>query len=69
MAIVKEYTNGDVTVVWKPEICIHSGICARGLPSVFKPREKPWIQMEGSTSEEIVNQVLKCPSKAISIKE
>ena len=30
--IVKRYTNGEVTVVWKPELCIHSAVCVGGLP-------------------------------------
>ena len=63
----REYSNGEVTIVWKQELCIHSGICARGLASVFKPKEKPWIHPEGATSEEIVNQVKKCPSGALSV--
>jgi uncharacterized Fe-S cluster protein YjdI len=66
METTKEYTNGEVTIVWKPELCIHSGICARGLPTVFKPREKPWVAPEGATSDEMVNQVKQCPSGALS---
>lgn len=62
----KEYSNGSVTIVWKPQICIHSGICARGLPTVFKPKEKPWIDQHGATSEEIIDRIDKCPSKALS---
>jgi uncharacterized Fe-S cluster protein YjdI len=61
-----KYTNGEVTIVWKPELCIHSGNCARGLPEVFKPKEKPWITPEGSTTEKIIAQVKKCPSGALS---
>jgi uncharacterized Fe-S cluster protein YjdI len=68
-AMTKHYKKEDITVVWKPELCTHSAICARGLNSVFKPREKPWIQPEGASKEEIVQQVLKCPSKALSILE
>ena len=49
-------------------MCIHSGICARGLPEVFKPREKPWITPEGISSQEIIDQVAKCPSGALSIE-
>jgi uncharacterized Fe-S cluster protein YjdI len=67
--IIKKYTNGEVTVVWKPNVCIHSRICwteATGLPAVFNPREKPWINMEASTTEKIVEQVKKCPSGALS---
>lgn len=66
METSKEYTNGEVTIVWKPQLCQHSGICARGLPGVFKPKEKPWIHPHGATSEEIIAQVAKCPSGALS---
>lgn len=64
----KEYTNGEVTVIWQPEKCIHSGICARGLSGVFKPREKPWIEMTGADTQSIIEQVGKCPSGALSIR-
>ena len=66
--IVKRYDNGDVTVVWKPSLCIHSGICFRGLPEVFDPRVRPWIRPEGSTTEAIVAQVGHCPSGALSLE-
>ncbi|TDQ19136.1 putative Fe-S cluster protein YjdI [Algoriphagus boseongensis] len=61
----KTYTNGEVSVTWEPEKCIHSGNCARGLFKVFNPKRKPWIDMDQATSEEIVNQVKKCPSGAL----
>ena len=63
---VFKYSNGEVTVVWQPELCIHSGRCFHGLPEVFKPKEKPWITPEGSTTEKIVAQVKRCPSGALS---
>ena len=49
-----KYSNGEVTIVWQPQLCIHSGNCGRGLPEVFKPREKPWISPENSTTEKII---------------
>ncbi len=66
--VIKEYTNGEVTVIWKPDTCIHSGICLKGLSRVFDLKQRPWINMEGATSEEIVTLVRECPSKALSIK-
>ncbi len=66
MNIANHYANGDVTIVWKPEICIHSGKCAHGLPSVFDPNERPWIRPEGATSMQIVAQIEKCPSGALT---
>ena len=67
--INKEYTNGEVTVVWQPEKCIHSTNCWKGLPKAFKPSERPWINLDNVNSEEIMAQVFKCPSGALTIKE
>ncbi|MEP6845898.1 MAG: (4Fe-4S)-binding protein [Panacibacter sp.] len=61
-----KYSNGEVTVVWKPDTCIHSAICFRGLPEVFDPKKRPWINIDGASTERIVEQVRKCPSGALS---
>ena len=66
--MTKEYTNGEITVLWKPESCIHSGICLRGLPKVFNIKKRPWIEVTAATSEEVIQVVRQCPSKALSIK-
>ena len=64
--IVKRYDNGEVTVVWRPSLCIHSGVCFRGLPLVFDPRRRPWITPEGASTKEIIDQVARCPSGALT---
>lgn len=42
------------------------GICARGLPGVFQPKEKPWVKEHGAATQEIIDQIKKCPSGALS---
>jgi uncharacterized Fe-S cluster protein YjdI len=64
--ITKKYTNGEVTIVWKPNICQHSKICWTELREVFDPFAKPWIRPEGAETERIIAQVKKCPSGALS---
>lgn len=64
--ITKHYTNGEVTIEWQPNKCIHSALCFKGLPSVFNPRERPWAKPEGASTQEIVDQIKKCPSGALS---
>jgi uncharacterized Fe-S cluster protein YjdI len=61
-----KYTNGEVTVVWQPGLCIHSAICVRGLPKVFDSKRRPWIDVSQSDTLLIVEQVKKCPSGALS---
>ena len=64
--IKKEYSNGELTVVWKPKLCIHAGECVKALPNVYKPSEKPWITVGNATTEELKAQIKKCPSGALS---
>ncbi len=62
----KPYTNGEITVIWKPGVCIHSGKCVQGLGEVFNVKNRPWISMEGASTDRIIRQVEQCPSGALS---
>jgi uncharacterized Fe-S cluster protein YjdI len=67
--ITKKYSNGEITIVWKPSVCIHSTLCWKGetgLMEVFNPMIKPWIQPENADTEAIVKRVNNCPSGALS---
>lgn len=66
MDVRREYTNGEITVVWESKKCIHSGNCVRGLPQVFNLKKHPWIDATGADSETICAQVDKCPSGALT---
>ena len=65
MSKIREYSNSETTVVWETEKCIHSAICAKGLPEVFQPRDRPWIKIDAAKTEAIIDQVKKCPSGAL----
>lgn len=65
---MKKYPKDDIQIIWKSDLCKHAAESAKGLNSVFKPKERPWIQPEGATKEEIIEVVHRCPSSALTIE-
>ncbi|MBL7884694.1 MAG: (4Fe-4S)-binding protein [Bacteroidia bacterium] len=63
-----QYKNDNITVFWKPHMCIHSKLCWQQLGEVFKPKERPWVKIDGATTEQITTQINKCPSGALSYR-
>jgi uncharacterized Fe-S cluster protein YjdI len=66
--VYREYTNGEITVEWRSELCNHSGVCINELPSVFSVLQIPWVDMKGAETEEIIKVVDACPTQALAWK-
>lgn len=63
---IKKYSNGEITVIWQPHICIHSKMCWKNLREVFDPLKRPWINVQGAPTEKIIERINACPSKALT---
>lgn len=62
---VLRYAAPTLVVEWRPALCTHSGRCVGGLPQVFAPTRRPWIDMTAADAEAIAAQVAQCPSGAL----
>ncbi|MEF2280200.1 (4Fe-4S)-binding protein [Deinococcus sp. YIM 134068] len=62
----KAYTGDGVTVYYDAPRCVHVANCVRNLPEVFRPRERPWIQLWNEADAERVAEVVRtCPTGAL----
>ncbi|MFA6924986.1 MAG: (4Fe-4S)-binding protein [Bacteroidales bacterium] len=64
----RRYTNGEITVFWRPKLCNHNGYCYENLESVFDPLDRPWVNMDGASTKEIADTVEHCPTGALTYK-
>lgn len=63
----REYKTDGLLVLWDSDLCTHCEACWRELPSVFDPKARPWVKIDGASPDEIRRQVAKCPSGALSL--
>jgi uncharacterized Fe-S cluster protein YjdI len=62
---VQHYQNADITVTFDPNVCIHSAMCIRGLPTVFDVRRRKWVDVDAASADAIEEQIRRCPSGAL----
>jgi uncharacterized Fe-S cluster protein YjdI len=65
---LQAYESDEIVVTFAPDVCIHSGVCVRGLPDVFDAGQRRWIRPENAPAEVVAAQVRRCPSGALQYR-
>jgi uncharacterized Fe-S cluster protein YjdI len=62
---LQTYKVDEITVTFDPNVCVHSGVCLRGLSAVFDVGRKDWVRPGAAPADEVAAQVERCPSGAL----
>ena len=65
MPKLREYSGRAITVSFEPGRCIHAAECVKGLPGVFNPDRKPWVEPDAAQADAIAAVVQRCPTGAL----
>lgn len=62
---ILKYDTDEIRVTYDIKRCIHAAECVSGLPTVFDPDKKPWVQPEHETAEKVAAVIERCPTGAL----
>lgn len=63
---MSKHETDDLIVHYNVKTCIHARRCVLGLPQVFRPDAKPWIQPDEAGTEALIEVIEACPSGALT---
>ena len=63
-----KYKSDKIEVSYFPKLCIHAKECVKGLPKVFDPDKKPWIEPEKGDPEKLAEVIERCPTGALKYR-
>lgn len=61
------YEGAEATVTYNPMLCSHAAECGRLASHIFNPAQKPWVQPDKGTVDELRAVVAACPSGALAL--
>ena len=62
------YEGRGGIVTYDAKRCIHAAECVHGLPAVFDPKAKPWVNPDAADAGAMGATVERCPSGALRIE-
>lgn len=68
MPRTREYQGDGIVVTYELQRCIHAAECVKGLPEVFDPGRRPWIDATRSGADSVARAVERCPTGALTYR-
>jgi CDGSH-type Zn-finger protein/ferredoxin/uncharacterized Fe-S cluster protein YjdI len=65
---LRRYDADDITISYDVKRCIHAEECVRGLPRVFDPNRRIWVDATQASARDIADIVQRCPSGALHFR-
>ncbi|ELY56181.1 hypothetical protein C491_14577 [Natronococcus amylolyticus DSM 10524] len=62
---VHTYSGDRIEVSYDVNRCIHARECVRGLPEVFDPDKRPWIEPDNADVDDLEDVIVECPTGAL----
>lgn len=63
-----EYQGQEIVVKFDLGRCIHAAECVKGLPAVFEPDRRPWIEPDQADADAVAEVVSRCPTGALTFE-
>jgi CDGSH-type Zn-finger protein/uncharacterized Fe-S cluster protein YjdI len=64
-AKIHRYPADGIVVTYEIRRCIHARECVHGLPAVFDPGRKPWVDPKAAPADEVARVIERCPTGAL----
>lgn len=65
----RQYRGQEMNVYFNARMCTHVGECLRGNFQVFNPLQRPWINVDAASPEEIKDIINRCPTGALQYEK
>lgn len=62
---IRRYDSDGIEVQYELSRCIHAAECVRRLNQVFNSEQRPWIQPQNASADEIATTISHCPTGAL----
>lgn len=62
---IHTYSGDQIEVSYDVNRCIHARECVRGLPEVFDPDKRPWIDPDNADVDDLTGVIMTCPTGAL----